>query len=321
MEVSNTSGTPMHLDGAGVPLFFNAHRYRVLSAAGFTEKEVILYLLLLSGKNRREEGRWVLIADSDLESVSDEMGVSYRTVRRRLGVLRSAGAVQRTQAGSYGSVTAVLKPEPLVEELWYVPYVRESLEEKFPDIYGAAALEEEETQTIQEIMDAKSAFSRMSKRKQEGRPLYDVLDKAMEKTAKAKKFNEEKPDHQRMNGGKRRKSNAMPKDHTSKRLLERLRSRVKHNISVVQPKDTMENRSKMKALRKQYGAEMVIQVVDWVTEMPNWREVKRKCNLRDAGIPTPGILLGYAESIFPMALETKTETQAGMKEEDRISFD
>lgn len=309
--------TPIDGAASGSPSFFDRHTYRVLMAAGLSDSEVLLYYFLLSG-GQRQEGRWLLLVDAQEDAAADTMGTSPRTLRRRLSRLREIGAVARSQIGAHGVITAVALPSELVADLMQNSEVRNVLEERFPALYGEAAEEESHREAVQEVYDMKSKWSQRAKKSQDS--IWNAVASGAEKAKKKREFNKTKPDHQRMRNGRKSKSASMPHEHRAPQLLERLRREVKRNLSVIQPKETKENVSKMRTLRDQYGGDTVVQVIEWVTDSTNWRRVKRECNLQDSQIPTPGILLGFAESIFPMVVQP-TETQRDMKPEDRVSFD
>jgi hypothetical protein len=120
-------------------------------------------------------------------------------------------------------------------------------------------------------------------------------------TASAHKRRTEKPAAQKMGGGQKN-TTTIPKDEQGRALMERLRYRVKSSLeSPVQPKDTKDNWGIMVRLREQFGADTVQRYIDGITDPKTWAAAKARYKI-DAHIPTPALLLGWAETLIPFVL-------------------
>lgn len=296
----------------GSPPLFDRDTWRVLVAAGAEEGTVNLYYYLLDS-DTPAEGEWKWATSATMAELASEFGVSEVTLHRRLAQLIDLGAVRRQRHGR-AKATFVRTPYALVHSLLERPEVLDTLVRRFPEQYSVGAWEERTREedlamqrwtVMQKEKTRQNLFSKIAQRK--SGPVAESIEAAKRMTEEKRAYNRSKPNHLRMG---RKGEAGLAKEDRAPQLLAYLRRAVQQHLSNFPPPETKENVGKMRYLRDRHGAETVRAVIDWVVQPTNWAQVRRRCGISSA-VPTPGVLLGFDTTIFPMALESNRPKRSG----------
>lgn len=307
----------------GVPPRFDRHTWRVLTSAGADAGSVALYYYLLDSE-APPEGEWQRATEASTHELAEGLGLSRSTVMRHLRCLKDLGAIQRRYVGRR-KVTYVQLPLPLVKALLERPAVVKTLQERYPTVYCAETVQLEQEEDNEEFHawvamrkeeTRRAIHSEIAKRRYD--PIMQAVEEAKAKTEAKREYNRTKPAHQRMRKGK--KASTMSKEDHAPQLMTYLRRAIKTHLSNFPPHSTQANIAKIKQLRDRHGAENVRKVIDWITEPAHWARVRRECRI-SSGVPTPGILLGFDTTIFPMALEADKPKRSGGAIDKSVTVD
>lgn len=258
-------------------------------------------------------------------------GLSERTISRHVAELEKVGALRVVRYSGRKASIFLFRQEELVRRLHEREDVRKRLDECFDskvislDDYRAdknvrATHDKNVGQEKREVREQRKspgsatgaaageesreeflAWLDEEKMRTHDR-LWAKVVEVKQATEKAREEERNKPAHRKLNRGKKAKDSGLKREDDARHLLEYLRTRVKDGLSSpIQPRVTLEELSKMKMLREAHGAELVRAVIDWITVPENWELVRSQLKLTK-GIPTPGVLLAFDSSIFPMAL-------------------
>lgn len=242
-------------------------------------KSTFLYFYLLDSQYPFE-GEWKVAGD--LSTLTKESGVPRTTFYRRLSVLEELGLARKVKDGKRVAVLVRSIPREIAQE--------------------------------EDIVARKSRFTKIALGQGDDK-IKQAIEGGIEKNRRKREYNENKPEYLRMPGQKN--TDKAPKKHRPHQMIEFINDQILRNaLSRVRVKNTDATKSKMKRLIEEQGAENVREVIEWVCKPKNWRKVKEKFDLD--GIPNPGLLLGFSQSIFPMALDAEVESHrsGGVKARD-----
>ena len=133
--------------------------------------------------------------------------------------------------------------------------------------------------------------------------LRAAMDEAAARQKEAAAKQAAKKPSEKMGGG--RKAKRKPSKVSARELYDELCVSTRTRLGIAATAaPTVANLAKLRRLRDLHGSDKVLEVIEVITDPEGWEGAKRVCG-QDFVSPTPGILLGFQDTLFPWALETR----------------
>jgi DNA-binding transcriptional ArsR family regulator len=240
------------------------------------------------------------------EQLSRELRVSDRSARKYLGDLAGLGLLELLPEGR-GKAVRLFEPQVALERLASSPEVAAVLRQMYPERYEAplvrayTVFREAPDEYLETWVDRRMDDTRR-------RLLGQAIGDAQQMSAEAAERRRARAVKNAQ--GRKPKKTTRTTDRAND-LCEYLRFRIKSSLgSIFQPVTTQKDLSLMKRLRDSQGVDAVRQAIDYVTIPVNWNRLRQRCRLTSE-VPTVGVLWGFKETIFPLAMDATTPKRSG----------